>query len=82
MRDRDWPSSLDDVPLEDRFPIRDVGLFCDNGCGYEIRGDFRADTAEQAYEGLRRLAVSGGWVVTETEDLCPGCAEIRKGMST
>lgn len=74
MRDRDRPSSLDEAPLEDRFPIRNVVLFCDRGCGTEVSGDIRADTAEQAYEGLRKIAVAEhGWLVTDVEDVCPGC---------
>jgi hypothetical protein len=79
MRDRDQPSSFDDVPLEDRFPFRHVALFCDRGCGTEVDADIRADTAEEAYEGLRRFAVSEhGWQVTETEDVCPDCAGRRR----
>lgn len=75
MRGRDQPSSLDDPSLEDRFPIRFVALFCDRGCGSEVEGDIRAATAEQAYEGLRRIAVSErGWQVTDTEDICSRCA--------
>jgi hypothetical protein len=71
--DRDQPSSLDEAPLEDRFPIRHVALFCDR-CATEIDGDFRADVAEQAYEGLRLVAATEhGWQITETEDICPGC---------
>lgn len=71
MRERDQPSSLDDPTLEDGFPVRHVILFCDR-CGTEIEADIRADTAEQAYEGVRRLAVAEcGWRVTDVEDLCP-----------
>ena len=73
VRDRDQPSSLDEVSLDDRFPFRYVALFCDRGCGTEIDADIRADTAEQAYEGLRRHAVSNRWRVTDTEDVCPQC---------
>lgn len=80
MRDRDQPSSLDDSSLEDRFPIRFVVLFCDRGCGTEVEADIRADFAEQAYEGLRRFAVSErGWTVTDTEDLCPTCSATHTG---
>lgn len=74
MRDRDRPSSLDEVPVEDRFPFRHVVLSCDRGCETEVEGDIRADTAEQAYEGLRKIAAAEhGWLVTDTEDVCPGC---------
>jgi hypothetical protein len=75
MLDRDQPSSLDDSPPEDRFPIRFVVLFCDRECDTEVGADIRADDAEQAYAGLRRFAVAEcGWTVTETEDLCPTCS--------
>lgn len=82
MRDRDQPSSLDEAPLEDRFSFRHVALFCDRGCGTEIEADIRADWAEQAYEGLRQIAKSEhGWLVVETEDVCPKCqAAMRRGM--
>ncbi len=74
MRERDQTSSFDEAPVEDRFPIRHVGLFCDRGCGAEVEADIRADSAEQAYEGLRRHAVSDlGWFVSEIEDLCGVC---------
>jgi hypothetical protein len=74
MRERDQPSSLDDSPPEDRLSVRFVVLFCDRGCGTEVAADIRADTAEQAYEGLRRFAVAEhSWLVTETEDVCPSC---------
>jgi hypothetical protein len=74
MRNRDQPSSLDETPLEDRFPIRNVALFCDRGCGTEIEADIRADFAKQAYEGLRRIAVAEhNWTITEYEDICQKC---------
>lgn len=74
MRDRDQPSSLDESPLEDRFPFRYVTLFCDRQCETEISADIRADWAEQAYEGLRVIAAAEhGWLITDTEDICPRC---------
>lgn len=80
MRDRDQPSSLDDPTLEAGFPIRHVALFCDRGCDTETEADIRADSAEQAYEGLRRVAVTErGWQVTKTEDICPRLREPLRG---
>jgi hypothetical protein len=79
VRDRDQPSSLDETPIEDRFPVRFVALFCDR-CGDEIEADIRADAAEQAYEGLRRLAVGEyGWLVADTEDVCRDCQDPLAG---
>lgn len=75
MRDRDQPSSLDDASLDARFPIWYVALFCDRGCGAEVEADVRGGTDEQAYEGLRHIALSEcGWRITDTEDICSRCA--------
>lgn len=80
MRDRDQPSSLDEAPLEDRFPIRNVALFCDRCGDTEIRADIRADTAEEAYEALRRIAAhEHGWIITDHEDSCTKCANPGAG---
>lgn len=62
------------------WPLRHVGLFCDDGCGTEITADIRADNREQAYAGLRKLAVEQGWEITDLTDVCPECKpSARKG---
>ncbi|GAB2733682.1 hypothetical protein [Nocardioides pakistanensis] len=52
---------------------RFVGLFCDRGCGTTIEADVVADTTEQAYAGLRRMATGQGWDITPGADICPAC---------
>jgi len=62
------------------FPFREVGLFCDMECDTpDLRADVRADTREQAFQALRRIAAEQGWSPTGQEprpalDLCPDCA--------
>lgn len=56
------------------WPIRTVGLFCDNGCGRQIEAPIRARDLGEAYAGLRRYAATQGWTITDDRDLCPDCA--------
>lgn len=64
-------------PREDAWHIRHVGIYCDR-CGTEESGDIRADTREQAFDGMRAHLNSKGWSCDTGGDLCPSCdAETR-----
>jgi hypothetical protein len=69
--DPQHPSPFDG---DDPFPFRHVALFCDYECDTpDFTADVRADTREQAFAALRRLAAEAGWRVGRL-DVCPACA--------
>lgn len=56
------------------FPIRNVSLFCDNECNTpDLSADIRANTRDEAFQGLRKHAAEQGWLITPVIDLCPAC---------
>lgn len=62
------------------FPFRHVALFCDNECDTpDFQADVRADTRDEAFAGLRRLAAGQGWLITPAVDLCPACKADQEG---
>lgn len=75
--DPQHPSPLDDS----RFPFRNVALFCDYECDTpDLQADVRADSREEAFAALRKLAAEKGWRIGKL-DVCPACvaAETRAG---